>query len=96
MRRRLISMMTALAAVVAGAMASMVSAAYAQVGYPPGPASQGVPLTLPSVPPSVRASSSGIAFTGADILRWSLIALVLVGVGALLVVANRRRARLAA
>jgi hypothetical protein len=35
--------------------------------------------------------SSGVAFTGANILRWSLGALALIGIGALFVLGSRRR-----
>ena len=44
-----------------------------------------------SAPRSVRVGS--IAFTGADLLRWALVALSLVAAGTVLVVANRRRDR---
>jgi len=42
------------------------------------------------VTPSPR---SGVAFTGANVLRWGAIAMVLVAVGAFLIIADRRRAR---
>jgi len=51
-----------------------------------------VAQTLPPVAAPARVASSGaVAFTGANILRWSVIALVLVAVGSLFVVMNRRR-----
>jgi len=96
MRRRLISMTMALAALATALMAGMATAAFAQAGYPPGPKPPVVSQTLPPAPPPARVSSGGVAFTGANILRWALIALVMVGVGALLLVANRRRVRVAA
>lgn len=100
MRCRLISMTMALAALATGLMAAMATAASAQAGYPPGPKPPVVAQTLPSAPPPAPASStgvsSGVAFTGANILRWALIASVMVVVGTLLVAANRRRVRVAA
>jgi len=41
--------------------------------------------TVPSPP------SSTVAFTGANVLRWSLAALALIGIGALFVMSSRRR-----
>ncbi len=96
MRCRLISMTMVLAALATGLMAAMATAASAQAGYPPGPKPPVVAQTLPSAPPPPRASSAGVAFTGANILRWALIASVMVVVGILLVAANRRRVRVAA
>lgn len=87
-----------LATMVTGLMAFMATAASASGGYPPGPQPPVVAQTLPPAPP-VRPSTvspSAVAFTGANIARWALIALVLLVVGAVLVVANRRRARVAA
>ncbi len=34
-----------------------------------------------------------VAFTGANIAKWAAVALALIGVGAVLVVADRRRGR---
>ena len=82
-------------ALATGLLALMATAASAQAGYPPGPQPPVVSQTLPPAPAPVRAPSA-VAFTGADILRWALVALVLVALGALLVVANRRRVRVAA
>ncbi len=98
MRRRSISMMMTLAALATGLMAAMAPAAIAQAGYPAGPKPPLVSQTLPPAPPPVlrTATSSSVAITGANILRWSLIALVLVCVGALLVALNRHRVRVAA
>ncbi len=96
MRRRLISITMTLAALATGLMAALAPAAFAQAGYPAGPHQPLVSQTLPAAPPPVRTTSSGIAFAGANIMRWSLIALVLVCVGALLVALNRRRVRVAA
>jgi len=88
-----------LATLVTGFMVSTASAASAG-GYPPGPQPPVVPQTLPPAEPvraaSRAAGSSAVAFTGANILRWALIALALVVVGTLLVVANRRRDHAAA
>ncbi|MDQ6797756.1 MAG: hypothetical protein M3011_07005 [Actinomycetota bacterium] len=90
-----------LATLVTGFMVSMAAAASA-AGYPPGPQPPVVSQTLPPAPGPVMvasraaSSSSAVAFTGANILRWALIALVLVAVGALLVVVARRRAHAAA
>lgn len=41
--------------------------------------------------PASPAKVVGVAFTGANILRWVIIAAVLMAVGSLLVVVNRRR-----
>ncbi len=91
MMRRTISVTMSLAALVAGLMTSMASAS-AQVGYPPGPQPPVVSQTLPPFPaPAPVSAGPAVAFTGANILRWALIALLLVGVGTLLVAANRRR-----
>lgn len=99
MRRRAISLTMTIAALATGLMALMATAAAGQAGYPPGPqppvVSQTLPPALAPAPAPVRAPSA-VAFTGADILRWALVALVLVALGALLVVANRRRVRVAA
>ncbi len=100
MRRRLISMTMTFATLVTGFMVSMAAAASAG-GYPPGPQPPVVSQTLPFDPGRTRvasraAGSSAVAFTGANILRWALIALALVVVGTLLVVANRRRDHAAA
>jgi hypothetical protein len=40
---------------------------------------------------STSTTSSSVAFTGADVLRWALMALVLVAIGAVLVTVARRR-----
>ncbi len=95
MRHRLMSMTLSLATLIIGFMVSMAAAASAG-GYPPGPQPPVVSQTLPPAPGPVRvassaASSSAVAFTGANILRWALIALALVVVGTVLMVANRRR-----
>lgn len=95
MMRRTISLTMTLAVLATGLLASMVPAASAEGGYPPGPRPPVVAQTLPPAPPPARAPSA-VAFTGANILRWALVALVLVGVGTLLVAANRRRVRVAA
>ncbi len=92
MRRRMISMTLTLAFLATGLMAAMATAASAQAGYPPGPKPPVVAQTLPSAPaPAPARTASGVAFTGANILRWALIALVMLGVGALLVIVSRRR-----
>lgn len=99
MRRRAISATTmTLAAMVTGLMSFMATAASAAGGYPPGPKGPVVAQTLPPAPPvrASAASSSAVAFTGANIMRWALIALVLVVVGSLLAAATRRRVRVAA
>ncbi len=97
MTRRLIRMAMLIAAVSSGLVMVLTSVAFGQVGYPPGPQAPVVAQTLPAVPaPTPVRVTSGVAFTGADILRWSLIAVALVAVGILLVVTNRRRARVAA
>lgn len=61
--------------------------------YPPGPAPTVVvkPPTPPA--PVAQAARGRVAFTGANIIRWSAVALALVAIGGSLVVLDRRRAR---
>ncbi len=44
-----------------------------------------------AAPRPARAARSGVAFTGANVLRWGAVALALLGVGAVLVIGARRR-----
>jgi len=77
-----------LVALATGMVLFLAPAASAQAGYPPPPEPPVVPPTLAPPPPTKVA---GVAFTGANILRWVIIAAVLMAVGSLLVVVNRRR-----
>ena len=96
MRRRTISLTVTIAALAVGLLNIMATAALGQTGYPPGPQAPVVSQTLPPAPgPVVVEFRRGFAFTGADIIPWVLAALAMVAVGTLLVVANRRRARVA-
>jgi hypothetical protein len=85
----------AVLATLAGALMLLTAGpAAAQVGYPPPPQPPTVFVQAPSVAtPAVSTSttSSSVAFTGADVLRWALMALVLVAIGAVLVTVARRR-----
>jgi len=83
-----------LSVLVTGLMASMTPAAMAEGGYPPGPSPPVVSQTLPPAPPPADVQST-VAFTGADILRWAAMALILLVAGSLLVIAARRRHRVA-
>jgi len=76
-------------ALATGLILFLAPAASAQTGYPPPPQPPVVPPTLAPSPPARVAG--GVAFTGANILRWVVIAAVLMAVGSLLVVVNRRR-----
>ena len=64
--------------------------AAAQAGYPPGP---GPTVVTQRVTPPARAVQGKVAFTGTDILPWVLFGLAAILVGALLLVASRRRHR---
>lgn len=76
-------------------------AAIAQTGYPPGPAGglgsdQGAVFTQVSsgavaARPAAVQQSRPLARTGADVLRWTVLALALSGTGALFLVIGRRR-----
>ncbi len=79
---------TTMFALATGLVLFLAPAASAQAGYPPPPQPPVVPPTLAPSPPTRVA---GVAFTGANILRWVVIAAVLMAVGSLLVVVNRRR-----
>ena len=81
----------AIGAITAVTIAGMAPA-WADTAYPPGPA--------PTAPPQVQVAPSavrvlGIHFsrTGADILRWTIVGLVILAVGVVLVLATRRRRR---
>jgi len=58
-----------------------------------GTGSDGNPRTVSVVFTTSTSSSSALPRTGVMILRWTLAALALIGVGALLVLADRRRGR---
>jgi len=79
---------TTMFALATGLVLFLAPAASAQTGYPPPPQPPVVPPTIAPPPP---ARVTGVAFTGANILRWVIIAAVLMAVGSLLVVVNRRR-----
>ena len=96
MRRRPIHVAMLIATLSFGLLTLLATVAFGQVGYPPGPQAPVVSQTLPPVPPPTPVRvSTGVAFTGADVLRWGLIAVALVAAGTLLILANRRRARVA-
>ena len=65
----------------------------AEPGYPPSPKPTVVvqALSPPAAPVQAR-----VAFTGANIMRWAVIALVVMAAGALLVFVSRRRSRVTA
>lgn len=48
-------------------------------------------VVCPAPAPARAAARAGVAFTGANVLRWSLIAAGLLGLGAVFVVVARRR-----
>ncbi len=81
-------------ALATGLILFLAPAASAQTGYPPPPQPPVVPPTLAPSPPTRVAG--GVAFTGANILRWALMALVLVAIGTFLVTVARRRRHMVA
>ncbi len=89
-RRSAAGLTLGLALVVSGA-----SAAFADATYPPStPTVSDTVEVLPSAtaPDSSNdVSPSSLAFTGTDVLEWSIAGLVLVAAGTGLVVAARRR-----
>lgn len=69
----------------------MAGPALAGGGYPPSPTQTVVAQKVTPPAPAVQAVQSKVAFTGADILQWVLMALAALLVGTVLVVAARRR-----
>jgi hypothetical protein len=56
------------------------------------PAGSSTPAATPAAAAAPAAATQGrVAFTGANVVRWSIAALALMGVGALLVLHSRRR-----
>lgn len=95
-RRTTTIVFATLAVAVSSVLLVGAPSATGQTGYPPGPAPgpqvTAVVQTLPPARPVIRAASTGVvAFTGANILRWSAIALVLVVAGSVVIGLNRRR-----
>lgn len=62
-------------------------------GYPPPPK----PTVIVQAPsPPAAPVQSQVAFTGTNVLRWAVVALLVMVVGAVLVLVSRRRSRVTA
>ena len=89
MRRRTMTTVATLFGLATSMVLLLPTVGWADGGYPPAPKPPVVSQTLPA-PAPVRVARQ-VAFTGADILRWVVVAAVLVALGALLLIVNRRR-----
>ena len=93
MRRTAKGLATTAAVLMTTLFLFMAGPAGAGGGYPPSPVQTVVAQKVTPPAPAVQAAQTrgGVAFTGADILQWVLMAMAALLVGTLLVVAARRR-----